>query len=136
MYQPIRNFPTQEAALRSSLERMDDSIARSFQEERILGVRRMPHRWVAGDTSARFDECLEVDTRDGDVIVFLPPITSVDLDRVVELVKIYSSNDMIVRAQEIISPGGGGTNEETWLAGTFGIIRYKACLSGWQGLHA
>lgn len=131
-YQPIRQFPTQEAALRQALERMDDSVARTFQEERILGIRRMPHRIAARDTSAMFDEVIEVDTTDGDVVVRLPPIAPPDIDRVVELVKTNSANDLIVRAVQTISSGGGGTTEETWLAGFYGIVRYKACLTGWQ----
>lgn len=136
MYQPIRNFPTQEAALRSALERMDDQVARTFIEERILGVRRMPHRLVSQATAAKFDEVIEVDTSDGDVVIALPPITPPDLDRVVELVKVDSANDLIVRAVQTISSGGGGTTEETWIAGFYGIIRYKACLTGWQVYNA
>jgi hypothetical protein len=135
-YQPIRQFPTQEAALRQALERMDDSVARTFQEERILGIRRMPHRLVSRDTSAAFDEVIEVNTADGDVVVRLPPITPPDIDRVVEIVGVGGGNDIIVRAVQTISSGGGGTTEETWLAGFFGIIRYKACLTGWQVYNA
>ena len=136
MYQPIRNFPTQEAALRSALERMDQSIAETFRAEAAFGVRRMPHRLVSQSTDARFDEVVEVNTSTGDVIVRLPPITTADLDRVVELVKINNANDLIVRAVQIISSGGGGTTEETWAAGFYGIIRYKACLTGWQVYNA
>ena len=132
MYQPIRNFPTQEAALRSALERMDQSIADTFRAEAAFGVRRMPHRLVSQNTDARFDEVVEVNTAGGDVVVRLPPIAPEHLDRVVELVKINNANDLIVRAVDVISSGGGGTTEETWTAGFFGIIRYKACLTGWQ----
>lgn len=132
MYQPIRNFPTQEAALRTALERMDQSIAATFRAEAAFGIRRMNHRLVSQDTDAAFDEVVEVNTFDGDVVVRLPPITPEHLDRVVEIVKTDSANDLIVRAVNTISSGGGGTTEEVWLAGFFGIIRYKACLTGWQ----
>lgn len=132
MYQPIRNFPTQEAALRSALERMDQSIAETFRAEAAFGIRRMPHRLVSQNTDARFDEVVEVNTSTGDVVIRLPPIAPEHLDRVVELVKTDSANDLIVRAVNTISSGGGGTTEETWAAGFYGIVRYKACLTGWQ----
>lgn len=136
LYRPIRVFPTQDAALRSALERMDQTIYQTFAEEYVVGIRRMPHRFVAQNTDARFDEVLEIDTTDGDVVVRLPGITPKDLDRVVELVRVTNANDLIVRASDIISSGGGGTMEETWAAGFYGIIRYKACLTGWQVYNA
>lgn len=135
-YRPIRTFPTQEPALRSALERMDQTIYQTFAEEYVVGVRRMPHRIVAQDTDARFDEVLEVDTGTGNIVIRLPGIQSKDLDRVVEIVKTDNANDIIVRAVNTISTGGGGTTEETWAAGFYGIIRYKACLTGWQVYNA
>lgn len=136
MYQPIRNFPTQEAALRTALERMDQSIAETFRAEAAFGVRRMPHRLVSQDTDATFDEVIEVNTTVQDVVINLPPIAPQHLDRVVEIVKVNGGNDIIVRATSTISSGGGGTTEETWAGGFYGIIRYKVCLTGWQVYRA
>lgn len=136
MYQPIRSFPTADVALRQALERMDQSVWRAFAEELLLGIRRMPHRRVATETRAQFDEVLEVNAYSNEVVINLPPITPADIDRVVEIVIVDGTNDIVVRATQTISSAGGGTTEETWAAGTFGIIRYKACLSGWQGYRA
>lgn len=136
MYQPIRNFPTQEAALRTALERMDQSIADTFRAEAAFGVRRMPHRLVSQNTDARFDEVIEVNTAVSDVVIQLPPLSKEHLDRVVEIVKANGGNRIIVRATSTISSGGGGTNEEIWAGGFFGIIRYKVCLTGWQVYNA
>lgn len=132
-YRPIRTFSmTDPIALRSALERMDQGIFEAFLAEAAFGIRRMSHRRVAQHTLAKFDEVVEVETPDGDVVVTLPPITPQDLDRVVEIAMLGGGNDLIVRASNTISIAGGGTTEETFAAGYFGIIRYKACLRSWE----